>query len=328
MVVAAVWDFRANKDHFTKRNMIKFLTKYCKKWCFQLEQTLNGYTHWQGRLSLTKKNNKKFIVEMMAKFDITEPNYMEPTAEEKHRKGSMFYVMKEESRIEGPFTDANWQNDINDNDIDFDSKFNDPNVFVPYTLDNIRYDNLFPFQKYICQSSLKCNRDPRKIDLIIDDGYGRLNSKGGNIGKSTVASYLRIGGHAIDMPACNDFDRLVFTLCDILQGRHNHDPKIILFDLPRALTKNKLHGFICAFEQIKKGYLYDTRNKYSDWEIHPPRIWVFCNEMIDLSLLSSDRWNLWFVDDNKELFALTNLDSSNNLNSLDEIVEFDHSTNN
>jgi len=237
-IMAAAWDFRANQDYFTQKNLISFLTTHCKKWCFQLEKTNDGYIHWQGRLSLTKKNNKIFIVETMKQFNIKEPNYMEPTAEEKHRKGSMFYVMKEASKIEGPFTDANWQDNINDDDIDFDAKYNDPTTFIPYTLENIRYENLYPFQKYIAQSSLKCNRNPRIIDLVIDDGKysSKLDYKGGNNGKSTIASYLRIGGHAIDMPACNDFDRLVFTLCDMLEARSNHDPKIILFDLPRALV--------------------------------------------------------------------------------------------
>jgi len=314
----ATFDFRYNFNSLTSANaLIPFLTKWCKKWCFQYEEGETGYQHWQGRLSLVKKKQKHMLMELFRSENLEPPNYLEPTVSSEHQKGSMFYALKEDTRKAGPWTDANWRDmeDIDGAEVDFDYLLKQKDVFRPYTLNSIRFENLYPYQQKIVLSGLKENRDPRKIDLIVDTI--------GNKGKSTIATYLRITKQAIDMPACNDFDRLIFTLCDMLESRHEHDPKIILFDLPRALTKNKLNGFFCAFEQIKKGYLYDTRNKFTEWEIHPPRIWIFCNEMIDLSSLSQDRWNLWIIDDNKDLFSLTNTNVpiEGNLDDLDIIVE-------
>jgi hypothetical protein len=327
----AVWEIRINLDLYDAMKLNKLLLKFCKKWAFQGEMGDSGYKHWQGRISLIKKKFKNELIKTFELYESPIPNYLQPTTNEEHRKGAGFYVLKDETRIKsmGPYTDANWRDILMDDDeVDYDELLSCPEVFRPYTLDHIRFNNLYPYQKLIAYSGLKKHREPRKIDLVIDDGRGKIGINGeiltgGGEGKSTIATYLRIGGHAIDMPACNDFDRLIFTLCDILKDRRNHDPKIILFDLPRAMTKNKLYGFVSAFEQIKKGYLYDTRNKFNDWEIHPPRIWVFCNEMIDLSLLSQDRWNLWFIDDNKELQPLNVQKSIEKkiVNSLDDIVD-------
>lgn len=296
------WDFRSNEKYHTKNEIINFLTKNCKMWCFQLEKgETSDYIHWQGRFKLIKKLNKIALLKLFEKNNFKEPNYCEPTTNTEHINKSMFYVLKEQTRIKGPFTDINYLNEENNEDesdeIYFNKFLDDPNIFIPYTLKNINWNTLYPFQKKILQSSKIINRNSRIINLIID--------KIGNRGKSTISTYIRIGKFGLEMPSINDYDKIISSCCDMLISKNLRDPKLILFDLPRAMTKNKLHGFMCAFEQIKKGYVYDHRNKWQEWDFHPPQIWVFCNEELDLSLLSNDRWKLWKINNNNDLEEYT-----------------------
>lgn len=290
------WEFRYSENNINKNILINFLKKHCKKWVFQLEEgELNGYKHFQGRMKTIKRMYKKPLMALFTNEQINIPNYLEPTTSVEHTKGSFFYVLKELTRLDGPWTDAMNEEDEDMDDNNYFSKFiNDPTIFKPYTLDGFNFNKLYPFQKKILLSSKKENRNSRVIDLIIDP-------EGCN-GKSTISNYIRIGKFGITMPCINDSEKIVSSCCDILSSKDCRNPKIIIFDLPRAMTKSRLHGFMCAFEQIKSGFVYDPRNKWQEWEFQPPRIWVFCNSLLDLNLLSKDRWNLWSINKDKDLY--------------------------
>lgn len=129
----------------------------------------------------------------------------------------------------------------------------------------------------------------RKINFVYDPE--------GNQGKSTIAALGDLLHDCIDLPPINDFNQLIATTCDICIGKQLRSPKAVFVDLPRAMDKSKLGGFITACEQIKKGKLYDFRHHYKEWWIDSPQIWIFSNIMIDFDLLSADRWNTWvFID--------------------------------
>lgn len=317
--MSAVWDIRCNADYYANPTiLIKFMKKYCKKWGFQYEKSEEGYEHWQGRISLTKKVTDKFpIIDMFKSLDIKAPNYIRPTADENYRKGNLFYsyITKEESRLYGPWTDKKHDNIPfkNNIDIDYDEYFNDITNFIPYDLENIRYNNLYPYQKDIIHSGLPKNRDQRKIDLLI--------SNVGHEGRSTISNFIDITSQGIELPALDDCDRIIATLCNDLSNTSNRDPKIILFDLPRAQTKKNLKNLIITLEIIKKGKVYDTRHNSKKWRFHPPRIWVFTNELLNLDYLSADRWNIWCLNKNKELIKYDDNDN-------DEIKFIDDNTNN
>jgi uncharacterized LabA/DUF88 family protein len=91
----------------------------------------------------------------------------------------------------------------------------------------------------------------------------------------------------------------------------SHEEKGVFIDLPRALEKNQLRGFLTACEQIKKGKLYDLRNFTKKWWIDSPSIWVFSNTLVDFDLLSSDRWKIWIISDN-ELIEIKRQNINNN----------------
>ena len=186
----------------------------------------------------------------------------------------MFYVMKEDTRLEGPFNDR-------------DAKVE---IYIPRQYRD-KLSTLRPFQKQIWDSANDFN------DRIINMIY----CPSGNAGKSTIASLCELFGRGIDLPPCNDAEKLIQSCCDICEGKNVRNPSPIFVDLPRAMNKDRLNGIYTAIEQIKKGKLFDLRYKYKEYWIDSPTIWVFSNIEPDTSMLSSDRWVIWELDDNFNL---------------------------
>jgi len=271
MNACAVYEFRYNEDLVTEDTLGTFLKTIAKSFVFQLEVGDTGYRHWQGRLSLIKRRRKCELMKLFGSFPLA--NYLEPTLTKEHLKEA-FYQMKIDTKVRGPWTEADYR---------------DP-TFVPYQYAGLM-DKLFPYQQLIFDK-IKNEREKRIVNLVVD--------LKGNSGKSTLAALMDIHGYGVDMPVVNDYEKLVATLCCILKDV-TRDPKSIFMDMPRAVDKTHLIGTYCAIEQIKKGKLYDLRNKYKSWWIHAPQVWVFTNVVPEFSLLSQDRWRVWTINDNKEL---------------------------
>lgn len=265
-----VWDFRANKDAYTEEQLKEFLKRLAKKWCFQLESSDGGYEHWQGRFSLFKARRGPEVANLMKNIDFPLPNYCQPTTTQDH-KTTNFYCMKEDTRLSGPFTNK------------------EEEAYIPIQYRNI---TLWPYQEAILQSANEPNW--RVIDCIVD-------LEGCN-GKSTIASIAELTTRAIDLPPCNDADKLIQSVCDILMAKEERKPGLMFMDMPRAMNKKVLNGMYAAIEQVKKGKVFDMRYAYKAWWFDSPRIWVFTNTEVDESLMSRDRWRFWQIDkDTKQM---------------------------
>lgn len=267
------WDLRftANED-ITKDILINKFNSIAKKWVFQKEQgEKTGYIHFQCRISLIKKTIKKTLLTL---FEGIEPNYCEPTSKENYKNDNVFYVTKEQTRLDGPW------------------KSTDPKPkFIPVQFRHIK--ELYPFQNSILS---KKHYNYRNCNNIID--------KTGNIGKSCVAFMAYLKRDALYCPPMNDAQKIIeFVYCKLENVEDDKVPDMFIFDLPRSMSKDCLFGMYSAIEQIKTGYIYDTRYKGRDRWINSPDIWVFTNEPPALGRLSKDRWNLWQVNDKKELIA-------------------------
>lgn len=270
-----VWDFRANGDMFTEEELRKHLGSIAKQWVFQLEKgETTGYIHWQGRMTLFKVRRKSELMSLMAKIGMAVPNYLEPTTTVEAGRRSFSYVMKADTRIDGPFTDK------------------DQAAYIPRQYRDI---TLYPCQKQIIDS--KDVFDFRVVDCIVDP-------EGCN-GKSTLAAIADLKYGCIDLPWINDADKLIASLCDILIAKQQRDPGIIFVDMPRACQKEKLGQLYSAIEQIKKGKVWDMRNNYKYWWFDSPRVWVFTNAWPVLSCLTMDRWRFWGIEqDTKTLYRI------------------------
>lgn len=263
----AVWDFTIKRESTDVDSLKEKCRRHCKKWTFQSEAgEETGYQHYQGRVSLKEKTRLTGIIKL---FDPIVGHF---TATSKANRDNAFYVTKENTRIDGPWSDT------------------DVEVYVPRQYRGI-IDNLRPWQQQIWD-----NRnvfDDRGINIVYDPI--------GNQGKSTLAALFDLHGMGIDMPPCNDGEKLVQSLCNILMKTSNREPKALFIDLPRSMDQSKLYGMYTAIEQIKKGKVYDFRYSYDSWWFDAPQIWVFCNEQPNTSYVSRDRWRFWRINAESEL---------------------------
>ena len=152
---------------------------------------------------------------------------------------------------------------------------------------------LYPFKNTILESVLIKNKDNHKIDIIFD--------KIGNSGKSFIADYIHIYKKGYNIYPLNDYMKLVDNIYNILIKNNDIEPKLLIFDLQKVISNNKLYNLIKVFSQIKKGEVFSSKYIYRKWYFYPPRIWIFCNKINIINILSRDKYNIWIINKNKEL---------------------------
>ncbi|AXQ65729.1 MAG: putative viral replication protein [Cressdnaviricota sp.] len=263
----AVWDFTLPQDDLRHTQIINGLyPDVIKKYCFQLEQGDSGYLHYQGRISLIKKRRlnelKKLIPELLQKIHLTPSS-------NNSREDECFYTAKLDTRLEGPWKDT------------------DPKpIYIPRQIREIV--NLYPWQKDLIERTTEW--DTRNINIIYDNG--------GNIGKSTLTTYMGVHQLGRQLPYCNDYKDILRMVMDMPVAQ------TYLIDMPRAISKERLFQMYSAIETVKSGYAYDDRYHFKDKYFDCPNIWVFTNEIPDSNLLSIDRWRYWTIIE-KELKVYT-----------------------
>lgn len=270
----AMFDIRLSSESLSYQDVISGLKGIAKKFVFQLEEGIKTqYRHYQGRISLIKKKRRHLARQQFVKaFNLTSGGngwYCEPTTDEEFLKGSFSYVMKDDTRIDGPWSDK------------------DIPVYVPR---HIRNRTPRPFQKQVLDSMLEY--DERHINCIIDPQ--------GNNGKSILAAFIRNAG-GITIPCVGDTERLVATACDILYGSQNRNPRLIAIDLPRSINNNRISQLMTAVEIIKGGWVFDMRYSFKDWTFDIPQVWCFSNNPIPEKYMSKDRWIFWQLSDDYKL---------------------------
>jgi len=260
------YDFRYNGESLSSMDVISYLKGIAKKYTFQKECGDSGYIHYQGRLSLFKKRRR---MEALRLFGDNAPHYFQPTTNKEFVKGEAFYMLKEDTKLEGPWTDK------------------DKPKFVPrHLLGRTPY----AWQQMVLDT--KEIYDERTINCIIDPK--------GNSGKSILASFVRNRG-GITLPPIGDCKDLISAMCDILIGKQERNPGLITVDIPRSINNKRLYMLFTAIETIKDGYIQDFRYKFRDWEYHRPQIWIFTNNEIETKYLSKDRFIIWRFNSEGEL---------------------------
>lgn len=225
------------------------MQKHCKHYCFQLEKGEGGYEHFQGRLSLKeKKRNLKGILDM--------PGRCTPTSNK--CVGNFDYVMKEDTRIDGPWMDKELEEE----------------TYIPR---QYRELVLKPWQQAVMEKL--DDWDTRTINIIYDVH--------GNSGKSTFARYMQILGKARVIGFCREYKDIMRMVMDLPTA------KAYFIDMPRAIKKEKLYDFWAALETVKDGYAFDDRYNFREKNFDCPNIWVFTNTLPVFELLSTDRWKVW-----------------------------------
>lgn len=257
-------------DDYT--HAIKLLKEFCKDGELQLEECPETKKlHFQCRVSLKERTR---LSTLCKKKYINNCHWSNTTNE--IAKACMAgnwdgYQSKEYSRVAGPWNLKN-----------FEEKY------IPRQYRE-KLDKLYPFQKKIFDDK---DFSDRFVKMIY--------CKSGCQGKSTIAHLCRLFGNGIVLPICNDAEKLIQSTCDILSALKSRQPNPIFIDLPRAMDKTKLRGIYTAVEQIKNGWVYDTRYNFKDWDFDSPNIYVFSNHKPDLTYLSKDRWIIYTIDENRD----------------------------
>jgi len=248
-------DFTFPCTGITKEELVTTLRSWCKKWVFQREKGESGYEHFQGRVSLIKK--KRFN-DLKGKF--LHGGHISPTTDVEYNGKNFSYVLKEDTRIEGPW----------------DDKSCPPPPKMTKRLASFLQKDMYPWQLSV--QYLVTQYDDRKIHVIID--------KEGNCGKSTLAEYLEYKGLAEELPPLRMMEDIM--ACVMCIGER----KAYLIDMPRGMKKDKLGEFYSGLECLKNGVAYDKRYAFKKMRFDCPQIIVFTNTEPVMDLLSRDRWQL------------------------------------
>lgn len=122
---------------------------------------------------------------------------------------------------------------------------------------------------------------PREINCIINEE--------GNIGKSAFCKYM---AYHHDIPVLGwgktgDLLNLVSKM---------PNKRAYFFDLARTKPKDWAGGDIySAMEGVKNGHFVNTKYETKSVLMKQPHVWIFTNNMPDMTTMSSDRWKLWCI---------------------------------
>jgi len=150
--------------------------------------------------------------------------------------------------------------------------------------------NPYRWQKFVKKELLGKVPDDRTVDWIIDPIE--------NAGKSSFARYY-VSKELTDgiFMKIDNLDRMELTLIKKIENyclKYDKDPKVLLFDFPRASDMTKILSATVLMEDVKSGYLETTfGGKHKEIQIGDIHVVVFSNSCPDLSVLSVDRWRLW-----------------------------------
>ena len=109
----AVWDWtlsakEGTDDERSANVVVDVIKQLFKKWAFQKERGESGYLHYQGRGSLWKKKRGSELRKLLNALNVGDM-HSTPTVTESI-SGDAFYVMKVDTRVEGPWTDKDIEN--------------------------------------------------------------------------------------------------------------------------------------------------------------------------------------------------------------------------
>lgn len=258
------WDFtlfKGQRDELPSSNdVVSTLLTFCKAYAFQMEKCpKTGNLHYQGRVKLMLKERESGV---KGKFNSHPSIYgAKITRTSTENMNNMFYCMKEETRVSGPWTDQD-----------------KPELKV---IQKMTDNGLLHWQGDLEAQLL--SYDDRQIDVLIDPV--------GNNGKSSFKKWMYVKHDACIVPAIND-SKDIMQWCMGFPGK-----KLYIIDMPRAMKKKSLYQLYAGIEQLKDGYMFDTRYNARFRLIDEPRILVMTNYPPKKRYLSLDRWRMWTIID-------------------------------
>lgn len=145
--------------------------------------------------------------------------------------------------------------------------------------------DLRPWQQSILDMS---NNEPdeRTINWIYDPI--------GNNGKTAFSKYMISKGRAIVATAGDAKDIANLLTNCIESGYDLNDNTTFIFNIARAG-----HVSYKALEGVKDGLMTNIKYEAKQLVFNSPHVYVFSNDLPDFKALSTDRWSVWTITDNK-----------------------------
>lgn len=275
-VACALFDFTIPEGSYQNpEELCTHLNKWAKKWVFQLEQGEgeNGYRHYQGRCSLIKKKRMTPFINNPHVQECFPGAHWSITNNTVHQSQNFNYVLKEDTKIEGPWSDAEYETPpkLTRQLVEFQNII-ETTGYYPWQADLLplveRTENRFI--TYIC-------------DFL------------GNNGKSQFAEWLVYKGKACGLPTMVNMEDIMQAVMGLKKS------PCYMIDMPRAMKKDKLHQFYSGIEELKNGRAYDKRYNFTQTTFDRPQIVVFSNSFPDFNALSSDRWQVYVMQPDKSM---------------------------
>lgn len=271
------FDFTIPEDSFTSVNdLCEQLREWAKKWAFQLEEGESGYRHYQGRLSLIKKKRPTTFRTSKNIQEAFPKAHWSPTCNTVHQGGDFNYVMKADTRIDGPWSDQGYEPP--------------PPLTrqLKHMMDKVETSGLYPYQETL--KELMSRKDDRCITYVVD--------LIGNTGKSSFSELMEYQGIGKALP-------VMMLMEDIMQCVMSMKKyPAYLVDMPRAMKKEKMYQFLSGLEELKNGRAYDKRYSFKDVRFDRPQIIVFSNNFPEFSCMSQDRWEIYVMQPDKSIVLL------------------------
>jgi len=170
------------------------------------------------------------------------------------------YVLKGESRVRGPYSDS--------------STYIGEDLIV----------QLYPWQEEI-KSRIEGRPDSRRIDVLVDEK--------GNTGKSAFCKYI-CWHHKVPVLGWGKTGDLLYLVSKI------PNKSAYIFDLSRSKPQDWARDdYAAAMEAIKNGCFINTKYECAQVLMKTPHIWVFTNQVPNISAMSRDRWRFWRILENR-----------------------------
>lgn len=258
------FDFTSYDTAVEPKTICDFLTQHCNSWCFQKELCPKTHNeHYQGRILTTKRIRLGQCIGLI--HHVLPTAHVTPTATVNRRQFN--YVLKEDTRIDGP-----WKDGVDDE--------GNAEEGVLYIQKHLRVEPTWNAWQRSVIDIIDTVPDGRTIHYIIKEG---------NVGGTTMCKYLHMHGIARRLPCINDMKEL----SQAILGTKPY--KAYFIDMPKALNQQKLYGFYSAIEELVNGYAFDPRHKWKENYFEPPHVFVISNESPNLDVLVRDRWKIWHV---------------------------------
>lgn len=260
--VREYWSFRFTSSKVPSSEHLKqLLENNFQAFRFQLEAGDGGQAHFQGVFHTKPKKRREqlraFFSQRYVELQFPHLDYLEAS----ESAAADRYVMKEESRLAGP-----WEFNM-----PAEKKKSRPLVKMTYEM---------------------LNNDQRRIaDMFAepeDPLWGRkiywFWEPNGNWGKSVLATYLIDQRNAIEVSgAAKD------CFCGIANQLEKHDIEIVIFDIPRSCVD---YVSFQAIEKIKDGKFFSAKYESGMVRFNRPHIICFANSPPPEEKLSLDRWEV------------------------------------